>query len=637
MKTCINVRCSAKLVEDTDLYCNECGTPQRPNADGTQAGNAQEAEPYIERAYAARDFDASVRILSEGLREFPSNTALLRERARCLTSAGDFRAAIRDLSEFIRLDPESGPAYNWRGRTYNHMREYDKAFADADKAIRLAPDKAVMSYDTRATARKGKGDFSGALKDYNKAIERDSSRPEFFSNRADLYMEMENHDAARNDYTKAIELAESGEDKAEYLCERAFAYWSLEKYDNAIADLTKAVGLSPGQPDAYYIRGCVYKEKKEYDRAIADFTKAMQIDPDAYDPVYERAQAYREEEDYTTAIADYTRAIQLNPQSGEAFFGRGRAYHDDDEYAKAIKDYSKALSIDPKNADAVYFRGLAHHDQEEYAPAIEDFTKAIELEAGYMRVYNLRGYCYFKVDQNYAAARDFDQAISIEPDYHENHFFRGILHVIEDEYGKALPYFRKAIRCDDSIARYHVWLGNMLHKLNINAAEEHAAYAKAMRLDPSLDEDSFWHNNDNSGSGCFITTAVCESFDRPDDCAELTAFRHFRDNWLAMQPGGAELISRYYRTAPAIVAAIDSSPGRAAVYRGIWNDYLCRCLRLIEEGQFDTCKHLYIKMVEDLGKQWVTPAIAAGGSTRGRWLASEYMTQNFNAKNRKKA
>ncbi|MEI3130320.1 MAG: hypothetical protein V8S89_05780 [Oscillospiraceae bacterium] len=32
---------------------------------------------------------------------------------------------------------------------------------------------------------------------------------------------------------------------------------------------------------------------------------------------------------------------------------------------------------------------------------------------------------------------------------------------------------------------------------------------------------------------CFITTAVCEAEGKPDDCAELTAFRRFRDGWLS--------------------------------------------------------------------------------------------------------
>jgi len=110
--------------------------------------------------------------------------------------------------------------------------------------------------------------------------------------------------------------------------------------------------------------------------------------------------------------------------------------------------------------------------------------------------------------------------------------------------------------------------------------------------------------NVNSDSFCFITTAVCESFAKPDDCPELTAFRDFRDNWLAKQPGGKDLINRYYRTAPTIVASINKSPNPAAVYAGIRNDYLLGCLRLIENRRFEECKNLYIKMVNDLEKKW---------------------------------
>ena len=39
----------------------------------------------------------------------------------------------------------------------------------------------------------------------------------------------------------------------------------------------------------------------------------------------------------------------------------------------------------------------------------------------------------------------------------------------------------------------------------------------------------------NNTSGCFVTTAVCDSFGKSDDCYELTAFRAFRDNWLVKE------------------------------------------------------------------------------------------------------
>lgn len=105
-------------------------------------------------------------------------------------------------------------------------------------------------------------------------------------------------------------------------------------------------------------------------------------------------------------------------------------------------------------------------------------------------------------------------------------------------------------------------------------------------------------------SGCFITSAVCRTLKKPDDCYELTAFRTFRDTWLCKQPGGQALIKEYYRIAPGIVTAIDSQPNSPAIYQSILDKYLTPCLRYIESGQFDKCKDTYVTMVNTLKKQY---------------------------------
>ena len=99
---------------------------------------------------------------------------------------------------------------------------------------------------------------------------------------------------------------------------------------------------------------------------------------------------------------------------------------------------------------------------------------------------------------------------------------------------------------------------------------------------------------------CFITTAVCKYFNKPDDCYELTTLRKFRDTWLVSQSDGRKLVDEYYMIAPSIVNAIDNSSERDAIYMHIWNNYIEPCIRLIELGANDTCKKLYIDMVNEL-------------------------------------
>lgn len=112
-----------------------------------------------------------------------------------------------------------------------------------------------------------------------------------------------------------------------------------------------------------------------------------------------------------------------------------------------------------------------------------------------------------------------------------------------------------------------------------------------------------WQEDDD---GCFITTAVCGSFNKPDDCYELTAFRNFRDGWLLNQPEGEALIAQYYRLAPKIVAQINLRPDASEIYKSIWRDYLQPCLFFIEVGENSQCKEIYSRMVGELQKKFLS-------------------------------
>ncbi len=103
---------------------------------------------------------------------------------------------------------------------------------------------------------------------------------------------------------------------------------------------------------------------------------------------------------------------------------------------------------------------------------------------------------------------------------------------------------------------------------------------------------------------CYITTAVCDSLHKPDDCYELTMFRAFRDGWLQAQPDGNALIAEYYEVAPSIVQAIDALPNAAEIYRSIWDNYLFPCLSLLEAKNMSGCKKAYMKMVLELKEKF---------------------------------
>lgn len=103
---------------------------------------------------------------------------------------------------------------------------------------------------------------------------------------------------------------------------------------------------------------------------------------------------------------------------------------------------------------------------------------------------------------------------------------------------------------------------------------------------------------------CYITTAVCESRHKSDDCYELSLLRDFRDDYLLQTPEGEEMVHEYYDVAPSIVKHIEKRSDAAQIYEGIWQQYLSPCIRLIETDHKKECVDLYRNMVYDLREQY---------------------------------
>lgn len=104
---------------------------------------------------------------------------------------------------------------------------------------------------------------------------------------------------------------------------------------------------------------------------------------------------------------------------------------------------------------------------------------------------------------------------------------------------------------------------------------------------------------------CYITTAVCESKGKPDDCYELTTLRAYRDDYLLQTARGREIVEEYYNIAPGIVAIIDMQKDAAEIYDRIFEEYLKGCLWHIEAGEQEDCCELYMTMVRNLQKQYL--------------------------------
>lgn len=174
---------------------------------------------------------------------------------------------------------------------------------------------------------------------------------------------------------------------------------------------------------------------------------------------------------------------------------------------------------------------------------------------------------------------------------------------------EGLKYLEKAAK--DYSPTALAWIGDCYKNGNcgLSSDRETAKYYFSLAAEygqPYAKSELKKMNGSSGGdSSCFITTAVFKSFGKPDDCYELTSFRKYRDNWLAKQVDGEQLIREYYVVAPAVVDAIDAQEDALLIYKAIWEKYLKKCLEYIESEQFGNCKDLYMKMVNTLKEKYL--------------------------------
>ncbi|MBR6486799.1 MAG: hypothetical protein IKT17_08940 [Lachnospiraceae bacterium] len=104
---------------------------------------------------------------------------------------------------------------------------------------------------------------------------------------------------------------------------------------------------------------------------------------------------------------------------------------------------------------------------------------------------------------------------------------------------------------------------------------------------------------------CYITTAVCKSLGKPDDCYELKMLREYRDHYLLDKDMGRDIVEDYYNIAPTIVNRINRREDRNMIYSDIFKRYINPCIRLIEDGKEEECRKLYSDMVYSLEEKFM--------------------------------
>ena len=219
----------------------------------TKQKKFEEALPYYNVAISMHDSDVN----------------LYNSRGMCYYYADKFEPAIKDFKMVLKLDPNNYLAYNNRGSaTYNNQNiatasliDLQAAEKDFNKAIELKSDfelayrnRGIVRYymdkldasykdllyasqldvkDENAHFYLGKvlykqKNYTIALQFFDNAIRLVNYKAEFFVDRGMCKLEMENYQAARSDFYKAMQLTDD-KGYAQYQTARSFGAEASKK------------------------------------------------------------------------------------------------------------------------------------------------------------------------------------------------------------------------------------------------------------------------------------------------------------------------------------------------------------------------------------------------------------------------
>lgn len=147
----------------------------------------------------------------------------------------------------------------------------------------------------------------------------------------------------------------------------------------ALNDLNRAISLDPQNAHAYLFRGIFYRTNGDNVGARADFDAALAINPSFADAYANRGFLRQAARDYQGAITDYDQALTIEPRSGNTLTQRGMARSRLGDHAGAVADLERGLSLSPDSGGLSAYNdlGVSHNALGQYERAVAAFDRAM--------------------------------------------------------------------------------------------------------------------------------------------------------------------------------------------------------------------------------------------------------------------
>ena len=276
-------------------------------------------------------------------------------------------------------------------------------------------------------------------------IKQSPDNPELYLRRSELFYEKEAYDQAIEDLVVVMKM-DSTNLEAHHLL--ADVYMDDYQSARALATLQRAAALYPDSIRTKLKLSEFQLILKQYDQAFETLADIMKISPGDPEALFMLGMVYRDHGKTEQAIAAFQSAVERNPDMSEAWVILGDLM-DRTDNPLAIQYFDNAIRVDPDNVAAWHAKAYYLQNNEQIEEALEIYRKIHEMDPQYPEAYLNSAILYMYNDSLDAAMKELDILAKIEPTNPATWFYKGKIYQFRNEKELAKSAFEQALRLDD--------------------------------------------------------------------------------------------------------------------------------------------------------------------------------------------
>ena len=590
----------------------------------------------------------------------PDNYEAKKELVKVYNLSNKAKDAVDLLNKIIIEKPDDAEAFLLRAEIYSKSKsDVDQAIMDLTIAKKINPDYEDV-YKQFALIYTSRKEWEKVIENCNAIININPKVAEYYLWRAISYSNENKIAETIEDCNNCLKIDKNNIDCI-YL--RFNTFYNNKQFDDALVDINELINKKPKNFDYLCQRGKIYLSKNAYKEAISDFEKCIDV-MDKKDnqqmQIFEyHAEACLKNGDFEKFKEDYKKLFNFNQYYkfvNESCFIDGFVGFYQNAYNKYLSEKKTFMIteniLNPKFVVVSDLVIMSERSNNQYArfqsaPFSSDEAPVIFLDKEIAEDFLKYPYLYTKSAFHRSKIKDDYKYQIIENDERPEPLFwfimnmpSGKIYQIDEERKMAFirsfsdtnhypekvsrfNTFEKALAVYKKIITLFIKGKGEFENINddresiskvVNSCTDLFILGTNFKTTSSLTNNnkqketssSNKTNTSNNSSNCFITSAVCRTFGKQNDCYELTTLRHFRDTFMMLSEEKKLEVNEYYKIAPEICRNIEKLEDSGnAVYRNIWENYLRNSLKEIESSNNEEAYMIYKKMVMDLKKSFL--------------------------------